>query len=362
MQKEYVDFILDIEEGKDFIVLQITDTQIIDSSQKRRAERLSKEEEQFWLKDKKEERCFQYLREIIRETKPDLILLTGDIVYGEFDDDGSCFTEFVEFMNQYDIPWAPVFGNHDNESMKGVDWQCEQLKHAKKCLFLQRELTGNGNYTVGIRKGNEFKRVFFMLDSNGCKGMSEKSLANGHSTTKTGFGQDQIAWYTTTAKNIGEVYPNAKLSFAFHIQPQIFANAFEKYGFVSHGKLECPINVDTCTNLEQGDFGYIGSGLKSVWDKDYSVWKGLKALGVDSIFVGHEHCNSASVVYEGVRCQYGQKTGTYDRSNYLRDGKIVGSYTEVGLPIVGGTVFKVSEIDGTIQEPYIYVCKNEKGR
>ena len=78
-------------------------------------------------------------------------------------------------MNQYDIPWAPVFGNHDNESMKGVDWQCEQLKRAKKCLFLQRELTGNGNYTVGIRKGNELKRVFFMLDSNGCKVNAAKS-------------------------------------------------------------------------------------------------------------------------------------------------------------------------------------------
>ena len=45
MQEEFVDFILDIEEGKDFTVLQITDTQIIDSSQKRKAERLSKEEE-----------------------------------------------------------------------------------------------------------------------------------------------------------------------------------------------------------------------------------------------------------------------------------------------------------------------------
>ena len=40
--------------------------------------------------------------------------------------------------------------------------------------------------------------------------------------------------------------------------------------------------------------------------------EGIKALGVDSILVGHEHANSASAVYDGIRFQYGQKTGTYE--------------------------------------------------
>ena len=356
---EKVDFVVEVEEGKKPIVLQLTDTQIIDAAQQRKANRLSVQHREYWATDQVEERCYNYLTEIIEATKPDLILLTGDVVYGEFDDTGSALESFVEFMENFEIPWAPVFGNHDNESKKGVDWQCQQFENAEYCLFKQRELTGNGNYTVGISQGGELKRVFFMLDSNGCGGVSSESLANGHTSTSVGFGGDQIVWYMETAEEIKELSPDTKLSFAFHIQPYAFADAFAKYGFAEETIGDKPINIDLLIEKENHDFGYIGRELKSPWDHQYSVWNGFKQLGVDSVFVGHEHCNSASVVYDGIRCQYGQKSSTYDRVNYMgKDGSIVGSYYEQLPPLVGGTVIPLLEEDGTIVEPYIYLCKN----
>ena len=73
------------------------------------------------------------------------------------------------------------------------------------------------------------------------------------------------------------------------------------------------------------DFGYIGRSLKGPWDSDRTVYNGIKALGADSILVGHEHCNSASVVYDGIRFQYGQKIGEYDRINFRSEsGQIIG--------------------------------------
>ena len=121
-----------------------------------------------------------------------------------------------------------------------------------------------------------------------------------------------------------------------------------------------PINIDLLANREAGDFGYLGRALKKPWDTDRAIWQDMKALGVDSIFVGHEHCNSASVVYEGVRFQFGQKSSTYDRANYvLSDGTIVGSYYEKnGTPLVGGSVIPLSKEDGSIQNPYLYLCQN----
>ena len=65
----------------------------------------------------------------------------------------------MEFMDKFGVPWAPVFGNHEGTSAMGVDWQCEQLVNAKNCLFVQRELTGNGNYSVGIMQGETITRV-----------------------------------------------------------------------------------------------------------------------------------------------------------------------------------------------------------
>ena len=267
-----VDFVVEVESGRDPVVLQLTDTQIIDSSQKRTPTRLSDNQTALWAKDQVNYCCYDHITEIINATKPDLILLTGDVVYGEFDDNGSSLTDFVAFMETFKIPWAPVFGNHDAETVLGVDWQCEQFEKAEYCLFKQRELTGNGNYTVGIKQDGKLRRVFFMLDSNGCTWMSQKSKENGHYRTAAGFGQDQIDWYTNTINEIKKNSPDTKYSFAFHIQLQAFADALAKYGFTNQDTINNPINIDRVTPTSSQDFGYVGRDLKNPWDTDYTVW------------------------------------------------------------------------------------------
>lgn len=356
-----VDFLVEVEEGREPVVLQLTDPQVIDSAQARTENRLDNDSDVYWAPDKFEERLGVYFRETIEETNPDLILITGDLIYGEFDDNGTALTTFIDFMDSFEIPWAPVFGNHDNESAKGADWQCQQLENAQYCLFEQRNLTGNGNYTVGITQGGELKRVFFMLDSNGCSGASSASLANGHTRTEYGFGEDQIAWYTDTAKLITAVSATTKLSFAFHVQLWAFGEAYEQYGYDYYSTKNNPINIDKHASQQDGDFGYLGRTAKNPWDQSKYVWNGLLALGVDSIFVGHEHCNSASVIFEGVRLQYGQKSSTYDRANFLdANGSISGLYAGdiagTRTPLVGGTVMTLSITDGSIQNPHIYLC------
>lgn len=360
---EKVDFLVDVAEDKDPVVLQLSDTQIIDAAQERTPERLTAKEEAYWKTEFVENRCYAYIRETVQAAQPDLIILTGDVVYGEFDDSGAALTGFVAFMEGLGVPWAPVFGNHDNESAKGADWQCARFEEAEHCLFKQRTLAGNGNYTVGIRQSGELKRIFFMLDSNGCAGMSAASRENGHTYSSNGFGSDQIAWYTEVATSVKTLSPNTKISFAYHIQQYVFMDAYEKYGFINIATQEYPINIDKLATKEEGDFGYLGRDLKGPWDSDRSIWQGMKALGTDSVFVGHEHCNSASVVYDGVRFQFGQKSSTYDRANYIKNGEIVGlGASGNGLtPLVGGTVIPLSKEDGSIKSPYIYLCKDKNG-
>ena len=354
---EELDFIVEVPVNRDPVILHLTDMQIIDSSQQRYDGRLGGESVNYWAPDKKDVRCYDYLTEIITATNPDLILITGDLVYGEFDDNGENFLELIEFMESFNIPWAPVFGNHDNESKMGVDWQCEQLEKAENCLFLQRKMTGNGNYTVGIKQGDKLTRVFFMLDSNGCGAASSESLANGHTSTSVGFGADQVKWYKNVAKKINQLSPDTKLSMAFHIQIAVFGDAFAKYG--SDGKTQ--VNIDQLDDKYEGDFGFIGAAMKGPWDSDRSLWNSLKELGFDSVLVGHEHANSASIVYEGIRLQYGMKCSTYDRNNYITaTGKISSEYYSTETPWIGGTYFKLSS-DGSIKDGGIYYCKDAGG-
>ena len=328
-----LDYIVEVESGRDITVLQLTDPQIMDTDY--------------------EDKCFKYIRETVKKARPDLILVTGDVVYGRFDNDGKIFKAFVEFMDGFAIPWAPVYGNHDAEAEIGVDWQCQQYEAAKNCLFVQRTLTGNGNYSIGLKQDGTVKRVIFMLDSNGYHG---KALAynngNSHTVTTVGFGEDQETWYSSVASQVKGLYPKVKFTFAFHVQTQMFAMAFAKYGF--DGESTVPINLDTKSGVADSDFGYIGRVLKDPWDTDYSLYNTMKHLGVDSVLVGHEHCNSASVVHQGIRYQYGQKSSVYDRANYLMsDGSIAASGSVIGTPILGGTVLQLSKTDGAIKDAYI---------
>ena len=360
------DFVVDVPVNKDPVVLQLTDTQIIDAAQARPGR--GGVDHEFWATDKMDERCYDYITEIVEATDPDLIILTGDVIYGEFDDNGTALTRFINFMETLQTPWAPIFGNHDNESKMGADWQCQQFENAQYCLFEQKTLTGNGNYSVGIAQGDEIKRVFYMLDSNGCGAASVESLANGHTKTTEGFGQDQIDWYTQEITALKAVSPNTKISFAYHIQTAIFEKAFAQYGFaqpetIDNTKNSININIDRLVDKAATDFGYIGRPLKNPWDTNYMVYEGMKALGADSMFVGHEHCNSASVVYDGIRFQYGQKTSEYDRYNYLyADGTIDFVSGKGSKSLMGGTVISLSKVDGGIQNPYIYYCGYSNGQ
>ncbi len=352
---ELVDFTVEVESGRDIRVLQLTDTQIIDAAQARPGREGI--DPVNWDTDKMNIKLFDSATQIIESYQPDFIIITGDLVYGEFDDNGTALIRLIRFMDSFGIPWAPVFGNHDNESKRGVDWQCEQLENSEYCLFKQRELTGNGNYSVGLMQDGALKRVFYMLDSNGCGAMSAESKANGHSKTSAGFGDDQIKWYTNSINEVKEVSPTTKISMAFHIQLQVWNAALNPYGFNNGSSV--PLDLDTLNDSE--NFGFIGKGLKGAWDSSYAVWNGLKTLGVDSIFVGHEHSNNASVMYEGVRLAYGLKTGTYDRANYrLSDGTIqVASYSVVGEPIIGGTAIEIGG-DGAISDTYHIYYQEEK--
>lgn len=349
-----VDYIVSVPADREPVILQLTDTQIIDSSQCRTEDRLGATAMEYWGPDKKEARAYGYLREIIENVKPDLILLTGDIVYGEFDDSGSSLVELVAFMESFGIPWAPVFGNHENESAKGADWQCEQFENAEHCLFVQRELSGNGNYTVGIEQGGKLTRVFFMMDSNGCGNASAATAALKQFQRSAGFTMKQSAWYKALAKDILAASPDTKLAFAFHIQPDVVGDAFAKYG--TNGSE--PVFIDYAENKQDGDFGYIGYPHETVWDSNKKAWNSFKELGVDLVLLGHEHANSASIVYEGIRIQYGMKSSTYDSLNFIdASGKIRFTGCSTDTPWVGGSVFSL-DADGNVTNPYIYYCKN----
>lgn len=317
-----LDYVMDFNVDRDLRILQLTDTQIIDAAQCRTENRLGVGQKIAWATDTMYNNLFRYIIKAVNDTKPDLILLTGDLIYGEFDDNGTSMMALIHCMDSLQIPWAPIFGNHENESNRGVLWQCKQLEESPYCLFERRnEIGGNGNYSIGIAKNGNLERVIFMMDSNGCRGTS---AVNGTAVHKTaGFSYMQKQWYRSVGLQVNAVAGKTIPSFlGFHIpteEPLLGAIAAGYQSGADSADIKYTIGVDN--TAKPGDSGYKGEMYNGVADAE--LLPIMKEIGTDGTFMGHVHLISTSVMYEGIRWTFGLKTGTYDQSPAIVGGTLI---------------------------------------
>ena len=116
-----------------------------------------------------------------------------------------------------------------------------------------------------------------------------------------------------------------------------------------------PINIDKDPYKLSTDFGYVGEPMAASWDGDFYVWDDLSSLGMDSMFVGHIHASSASLMFGNIRCHFGLKSSMYDRVNYRTvSGAIVSAYERMGDPVIGGSVIVLTKDTGELKDVYHY--------
>lgn len=337
--EELVDFVIHAEEGREFRILQITDVQLGDASLDRVSDR---SDDTTPLTDEElYNDSFYYIEEAVKASNPDLILMTGDNVHGELDDNGRCLEKLVAFMETLEIPWAPIFGNHDNESAMGVTWQCQQFEEAENCLFKRGEVTGNSNYTIGVEQDGKLIKVIYMMDSNGCGlGYTYPTLPSfgeinqGEKIKESeGFGDDQIQWMDVTSLRITASLRYTPSKFlALHINPKEYADAAVAKGYMTKDRLDKFV-IDDPTGTDFGEKNEMIGGFTSE-----KLWKLLKDHSFDGVFAGHNHVNNFSILYDGIRLTYGAKTGHFA---YYTPNKTGGTLITVAE---GGESFRVEHI------------------
>lgn len=330
-------FTLEMPQDRPMRVLQLTDMQTVDLTHIRNATR-DRQIKGAYFKNGMygmEERTYAHVRALVSEARPDLILLTGDNVYGEFDDAGVMTRELIALMESFEIPWAPIFGNHDNETRMGVNWQCKQFENAPHCLFARGDVTGNSNYMIYLESKGKPVFALAMMDSNGChtvgnpmapeEGVQPSNVDYDLLTHQSGIYPDQVAWYRQAVQGL----PNAVF---LHIQVHAFYKALqERYGYVQ--------GVDVATDRE-GDVGFYPEhmGEGGFVDPDHVFFDAAKEADCRAIFAGHQHRVDCMVNWQGVTLGYGLKTGY---CTYWRGGA------------TGGTLHEISA-DGAIKSTHVY--------
>lgn len=294
------DFTLSFDESE-IKILQLTDMQIIDSAGCRTPDRLRNDEKEAWKKENIEENCLNHISSVIAQTNPDVIVITGDLVYGSFDDSGEILKILIDFLDSFKIPWVPVFGNHDNEAYIGVDKQCEMLYESEYCIFERGNVEGNSNFTVGIFKKNIPKRILYMLDSKGC-------------IDELGIFPNQLELVLNRNKKIKDRFHlDVKGFMMFHNPVDWFNEAMLQKGYFTENRTNFVIGGNVPS--QDGDIGFNFQNKfvrKACMKTDENFLKTLNRCKIDGVFVGHYHTRAFSILYKGIKWVQGLKTGFYD--------------------------------------------------
>lgn len=253
------------------------------------------------FEDKKAlEACYR----LIRETQPDLVVVTGDLVFPmgimsfSFNNHAPII-QFANFMRNVGIPWAFTYGNHDTEALATLDraevdrlMKSLSYKTSKNLLYpyVQPDVYGRSNQVIEVQASDgKLMQALFLIDSNDyveAGGINEYDYIH----------DDQVEWYQRTVKSLskreGENVPSMIFT---HIPLQEYKEANDLYEGGSskvtyyYGTLgERMIDKICCSKYKSKLF-------------DTAVGLG----STQAIFCGHDHYNNQSLEYKGIRLTYG---------------------------------------------------------
>ena len=231
------------------------------------------------------EKAGERMSEVLDAEKPDLVIFTGDVIFGKPADKSMRCA--LEPTIKRGIPFAVTFGNHDDE-----------LGMSRKELYdFIKDMPGNLTSTIeGLSGVTNF--ILPVKASDGSKDAALLYVFDSHSyaTLKgiKGYGwikHDQVQWYIDESKKFTEANggtPLTALSF-FHIPLPEFHEAVQNEGSFLIG-----------TRKEKACAPEINTGL----------FAAMKEAGdVLGVFVGHDHVNDYAVSWKGIMLCYGRFTG-----------------------------------------------------
>ena len=270
--------------------------------------------------------------------------MTGDLVWGEYDD-GTTFRKLVKKMDSYKIPWAPIFGNHEQASQDTTITQLSQIMmESEYCVFYKRhEIGGIGNYSIALSVNGELQRMIYMLDNCYLREADELEEGNPYIRTYTYRLSDrQLAWYKTSAVKASEV-ANEQIDgtekipsfLCMHVPTADFYAAAEQANVYEGITNLMDVNYDSDFNGSvyqtnglndtSSTFGFLSGGNAATYSR--FIYKHLQVANTDGVFVGHQHSMALSAMYQGIRFTFGLKTGRY-----------AGYYNAGGQEKTGGTL------------------------
>lgn len=235
-----------------------------------------------------------YMDKVVKFEKPDLAIFLGDnIVEDTKEDFIAGITPVVETVSKNGVPFAYVYGNHDDEYGVSKEEQYEIYKSLGNCLTYDADpsITGFGtcNLPIYSSDGSGIAFNLWLFDSN-------TYIDEAHSKYD-GVREDQIEWYKATNAALNEQAGKTVNSMVFqHIPVREINNLLESdpdSTVYYKGKQQTK-------KPKEGVEGYFGK-IPAPSSKNYGEFEALKEAGNTLAIVnGHDHINTIKGNYQGI--------------------------------------------------------------
>ena len=266
-----------------------------------------------WLSADEDKKALNAVAAMITEEKPDLVVLTGDMVFpvpysaGTLNNKNST-NMVISLMETLGVHYTACFGNHDTEvysyySREDISnvWGASDLKYS---LYQPGPgyIDGYGNHVIKVKNSDGIvKNAYFFLDSHSYTDGDYLGILWKYDSIK----ESQINWYKKNVEAIDRANKAVDPQCPLFTSLAFFHIPLEEYEFAWNELRENGYKDTENAKLIRGGFH----------EKDETVYHGMHSeeffetvhsLGsTKGIFVGHDHINNAVLEYKGVKLVYG---------------------------------------------------------
>lgn len=353
---------------KDFIILNLSDPQLSD--------------DEWGLNGEETDRQVRYkiflhtANELVRRIKPDLITISGDVSYPTSQ---RAYQKFGEYFESLQIPWAVIWGNHDNQwDLEPIDRVVGMYSKYKYFIFEkgEREL-GSGNYIIMIEENGKPVEGLVMMDTHDVifyskeedtvesvleRGTADLMLTHREqieALARRGYEEKELSWIHPKLTGKQVVWYREQIqklidagctdtTLITHVPIYAYKEAFKAALKNDMNPLEISVEESygvTCWNEGyEESFGVVHEkGVIGSHPINDGVFEAILEMGTTkTILCGHDHANNFVTNYKGVKFAYALKTGP-------------GCYWRPYLN--GGTVLRVgSEGVKELYHEYVEMC------